>query len=77
MQEFGPELATPARKILRSIVKIGQWPQPWRVEYGTPLQKQNNPTDDDQLIIISLTAISIYLKNVHSITFMPIHTILN
>ena len=56
VQEFGPELATPAGKIFRNIVKTGQWPKPWRVEYGTPLQKTKNPVNEDQLGIISLTS---------------------
>ena len=55
IQEFGPELATPAGKIFRNIVKTGHWPKPWRTEYGTPLQKCKNPITEDQLRIISLT----------------------
>ena len=39
VKEFGPELATPAGMIFRNIVKTGQWPKPWRVEYGLPLRK--------------------------------------
>ena len=61
VQEFGPELATPAGIIFRNIAKSGHWPQPWRVEYGTPLQKQSNPISEDQLRIISLTS---YLSKV-------------
>ena len=56
VQEFGPELATPAGKIFRNITKTGHWPKPWRAEYGTPLQKQKNPINEDQLRIISLTS---------------------
>ena len=33
VQEFGPELATPAGIIFRNIVKTVHWPKPWRVEY--------------------------------------------
>ena len=55
VQEFGPELATPAGKIFRNIVKTGHWPKQWRLEYGTPLQKQTNPVSEDHLRIISLT----------------------
>ena len=55
IQEFGPELATPAGIIFRNILKTGHWPKPWRVEYGTPLQKQKNPISEDHLRIISLT----------------------
>ena len=56
VQEFGPELAKPAGKIFRNIVQTGHWPKSWRVEYGTPLQKTNNPYNEEQLRIISLTA---------------------
>ena len=56
IQEFGPELAGPAAKILRTIVHTGQWPRQWRVEYGIPLQKQENPKNEDDLRVISLTS---------------------
>ena len=55
IKEFAPELAKPAGKILRSIVRSGQWPKQWRTEFGTPIQKQQNPVSEDQLRIISLT----------------------
>ena len=61
VQEFGPELATPAAKIYRNIAQTGHWPKPWRLEYGTPLQKQANPVNEAQLRIISLTS---YLSKV-------------
>ena len=38
VQEFGPELSSPAGIIFRNIVKTGQWPKPWRIEYGVPLK---------------------------------------
>ena len=56
IQEFGPELAAPAAKILRNIVQTGQWPRQWRVEYGIPLKKEDNPKTEDDLRIISLTS---------------------
>ena len=56
VQEFGPELATPVGKIFRNILKTGHWPKQWRLEYGTPLQKQPNPISEEQLRIISLTS---------------------
>ena len=56
IQEFGPELAAPAAKILRNIVQTGQWPRQWRTEYGVPLKKQDNPRNEDHLRIISLTS---------------------
>ena len=55
VQEFGPELAAPASKIFRNIIRTGHWPKPWRTEYGTPLQKETNPVTEDQLRVISLT----------------------
>ena len=47
VQEFGPELSAPAGMIFRNIVKTGQWPKPWRIEYGTPLKKVSNPDTED------------------------------
>ena len=61
IKEFGPELAAPAAKILRTIVQTGKWPRQWRVEYGIPLQKQENPKNEDDLRVISLTS---YLSKV-------------
>ena len=56
VKEFAPELAAPAGKIFRNIVQIGDWPKPWQTEYGTPLQKTNNPISEDDVRIISLTS---------------------
>ena len=53
LQEFAPELAAPAAQIFQNILKTGEWPKPWRTEYGVPLQKQANPANEDQLRIIS------------------------
>ena len=55
ISEFAPEIAKPAAIILRNLVKTGEWPKQWRVEYGTPIQKQDNPVNEDHLRIISLT----------------------
>ena len=44
IQEFTPEIATPASIIFRNIALTGHWPKQWQIEYGTPLQKQPNPT---------------------------------
>jgi hypothetical protein len=54
VQEFGPELATPAGEIYRNIVRTGHWPKQWKIEYG-PLQKQKNPVMENDLRIISQT----------------------
>ena len=42
--EFGPELATPVCKIFGTIVRqskqgVVKWPDSWKQEFGTPLQK--------------------------------------
>ena len=55
VKEFSPELAAPAGKIFRNILRTGEWPKQWRTEYGTPLQKISNPVNEDDLRIISLT----------------------
>ena len=61
IKDFGPELAAPTAAILRNIVQTSQWPKQWRVEYGIPLQKKENPVNEDDLRIISLTS---YLSKV-------------
>ena len=40
VKEFGPELACPAMLIYSNIIKTGKWPNSWKVEYGSPLQKK-------------------------------------
>ena len=54
-KEFGPELSVPLGKIYNNMIQTGQWPDSWKVEYGLPLKKTSNPTNEDQLRIISLT----------------------
>ena len=59
--EFAPELSTPTCRIFNSIVKsaregVAKWPNPWKKEFGTPLQKIQDPVSEDDLRIISLTA---------------------
>ena len=61
VNEFGPELATPVCRIFNGIMMSakqgsGKWPASWKMEYGTPLQKIPDPTSEDDLRIISLTA---------------------
>ena len=41
---------------LGNIVRTGEWPKPWRTEYGIPLEKVTNPIIEDDLRIISLTS---------------------
>ena len=56
VQEFSPEFSAPMACIYNNITKSGHWPSPWKIEYGTPLQKQPNPETEDHLRIIALTA---------------------
>ena len=56
VREFTPELAAPVTSIFQNILKTGEWPKPWRTEYGVPLQKVANPANEEQLRIISLTS---------------------
>ena len=56
VKEFAPELATPLTKVYNSIITSGLWPSSWKVEFGIPLQKVENPKNEDELRIISLTA---------------------
>ena len=59
--EFGAELSTPTCKIFNNIAKsakqgVAKWPSKWKLEFGTPLQKKQDPVTEDDLRIISLTA---------------------
>ena len=55
-QEFYQWLAEPYQAILTEIVRTGEWPRQWKLEYGTPIPKESPPlTDEDQLRIISIT----------------------
>jgi hypothetical protein len=54
-QEFNVELAGPAAIIFNNIAKTGIWPESWKKEYGTVLEKVSPPADESQLRIISIT----------------------
>ena len=56
VQEFSPELSAPLSKIYNRIADTGEWPSPWKLEHGIPLQKINNPENEDDLRVISLTS---------------------
>ena len=56
VQEFPMELSGPVSAIFTSIVRKCEWPEMWKIEYGTPLQKEPCPKTEDQLRIISCTA---------------------
>ena len=55
VNEFSLELAEPLSCIYNNIVKTGQWPKNWKLELGVPLKKVNEPKNEDDLRIISLT----------------------
>ena len=55
IQEFAPELATPACMIINNIVQSGQWPQKWKMEWVTAIGKIPIPETEDDLRPISLT----------------------
>ena len=55
-EKFHDVLARPMTKIYQNILETKEWPAMWKTEYGIPLQKQNNPENEDQLRIISLTS---------------------
>ena len=43
-----------------NIIKTGEWPESWKIEYGIPLKKVTQPVNEDDIRIISLT--SVYSK---------------
>ena len=58
--EFAPELAAPVCTVYNSIIEscksgIALWPKQWKLEYGTPIKKVEDPKSEDNLRIISLT----------------------
>ena len=38
-KEFCPELAFPVSLIFNNILRIGEWPNEWKIETGIPLAK--------------------------------------
>ena len=47
-QEFYQWLAELYQAILTEIVRTGEWPRQWKLEYGTPIPKESPPlTDED------------------------------
>ena len=55
-KEFLPWLAEPVQKIIESIISSGEWPEQFRTEYGTPIEKVKPPVDEDDLRVISITS---------------------
>ena len=56
VQKYAPQLAKPLKTIFNNIIQGGEWPLMWKVEHGIPLKKCNDPTNEDDLRVISLTA---------------------
>ena len=48
-------MATPVGKIIRKIVKTGEWPRQWKLEHIVPIGKVPLPETEDDLRPISLT----------------------
>ena len=53
IKEFGPELSIPLSRIYNNLVKTGQWPDAWKVEFGLPLKKTTCPKNEDVLRMLS------------------------
>ena len=53
--EFSVELCEPAAMIFNNITISAEWCEEWKLEYGTPLKKVENPANEESLRIISIT----------------------
>jgi hypothetical protein len=53
--EFGPELAGPAATIFNNIARSGCWVEHWKHESAIALKKTDNPTDEADTRVISIT----------------------
>lgn len=49
------ELAVPLTIIFNNCIASSDWPNMWKLEYGTPLPKTNQPASQDEVCIISVT----------------------
>ena len=56
VNEFSPELATPASRIINNIVQSSSWPEQWKLEWVTAMGKIPITETEDDLRPISLTA---------------------
>ena len=55
VNEFCHELSEPLSSIYNNIIRSGQWPNQWKTEFGLPLKKVDQPVNEDEIRIISLT----------------------
>ena len=54
-KKFGPELAEPVSVLVNKILTTGQWPQSYKTEFVTVIEKEKDPETMSQLRNISLT----------------------
>ena len=54
-KEFSVHLADPVSIITNRILASGQWPDSWKTEYVTVIEKEKDPQTKDELRNISLT----------------------
>ena len=57
VEEFGPDLAVLMCIIFKGVVNLAKWPSSWKYDFTIPLQKSQDPKTEDDLRMISLTAI--------------------
>ena len=55
LKEFSVELSKPLTNLLNNIIKTCEWPEPWKIEFVTPIAKVPQPEDEDYLRPILLT----------------------
>ena len=55
IKEFSVELASPLKDLFNNILQSATWPDPWKVEYVTPISKVQHPETEDDLRPIALT----------------------
>ena len=53
---FAVELAEPVLIIANKILSTGKWPESWKTEYVTVIEKQKDPQTKEQLRNLSLTS---------------------
>ena len=56
IKEFSVELARPVKDLFNHVTQSGNWPDPWKVEYVTPISKVPQPETEDDLRPIALTS---------------------
>ena len=49
LKEFTPEFATPVMEIFNKITESCEFPEGWKIEHQIVIQKEPNPSSEDQL----------------------------